>query len=121
VSIRSHPNRFFLIAFAILALLAMGLWRLMLPGSRLFAWGFGANVAAYVLWCWDKYQARSDGWRVPERTLHVMAILGASPASLAAMSILRHKTQKRFFSIFYSLLLVVHGAIVLLVLFPPGS
>jgi uncharacterized membrane protein YsdA (DUF1294 family) len=37
------------------------------------------------------------------------------------MSILRHKTQKRFFSIFYSLLLVVHGAIVLLVLFPPGS
>jgi len=120
VSIKSHPNRFFLIAFVLLALVGMFVWRVFLPGSRLFAWAFGANVSAFVIWFVDKHQARKGGWRVPERTLHVMAILGASPASLAAMSILRHKTQKRFFTILYSVLLVVHIAVFLLILFPPS-
>lgn len=120
MQIKSHPNRFFLIVFVLLALVGMFVWRLMLPGSRLFAWAFGANVSAFLVWFFDKHQARTDGWRVPERTLHVMAILGASPASLAAMNILRHKTQKRFFTGFYSVLLVVHIALLLLVLFPPS-
>jgi uncharacterized membrane protein YsdA (DUF1294 family) len=120
VSIKSHPNRYFLIAFVLLALVGMFVWRLMLPGSRLFAWAFGANLAAFAIWFFDKHQARKDGWRVPERTLHIMAFLGAAPASLAAMSILRHKTQKRFFTTLYSTLLVVHIALFLLILFPPS-
>ncbi len=120
VQIKSHPNRFFLIAFVLLALIGMFVWRLMLPGPRLFAWAFGANVSAFAIWFFDKHQSRTDGWRVPERTLHTMAVLGASPASLCAMSILRHKTQKRFFTGLYSGLLVVHIALLLLIFFPPS-
>ncbi|MCA9003160.1 MAG: DUF1294 domain-containing protein [Planctomycetes bacterium] len=119
MTVKSHPNRAFLIAFAVLALGSMFLWRMLFGGSPLFAWVFGANVSAYIIWWFDKYQAGKGGWRVPERTLHTMAIVGASPASLAAMSILRHKTQKRFFSVFYSVLLVLHIAGLLLIWFPP--
>ncbi|MBL4769649.1 MAG: DUF1294 domain-containing protein [Planctomycetes bacterium] len=120
MSIKSNPTRFFLIAFVLLAVAGMLLWRLLLPGPRLLAWAFGANLSAFLIWFFDKHQARNDGWRVPERTLHIMAILGASPASLAAMSILRHKTQKRFFTTFYSILLVVQIATLLYILFPPS-
>ncbi|MEZ5973508.1 MAG: DUF1294 domain-containing protein [Planctomycetota bacterium] len=120
MDIKAHPIRFFLVVFVFLALPVMFLWRFLLPGSRLFAWAIGANVAAFVLWAYDKHQARKDGWRVPEKVLHTMAVLGASPASLAAMSILRHKTQKRFFTTFYTILLVLQIAIGLLIVFPPN-
>ncbi|HPF15083.1 MAG: DUF1294 domain-containing protein [Planctomycetes bacterium] len=117
---KSQPTRTFLIVFVCLALPVMLLWRFLLPGSRLFAWLVGANASAFAIWALDKHQARKGGWRVPERALHTMAVLGAAPASLAAMSILRHKTQKRFFTTFYSILLVLQLAIGLFLLFPPA-
>ncbi len=120
VQVKSHPVRFFLIAFVLLALPVVFVWRVFLPGSLLFAWAVGANVSAFAIWAYDKHQAAKGGWRVPEKSLHTMAVLGASPASLAAMSLLRHKTQKSFFVTFYSILLVLHIAVLLWILFPPG-
>ena len=119
MQVKSHPNRVFLVAFFLLALPVMFLWRVFLPGSRLFAWAIGANAAAFAVWAYDKHQAQKGGWRVPERVLHIMAFLGASPASLLAMSFLRHKTTKRSFVTLYSVLLVLHIAIGLWILFPP--
>ena len=121
LDIKAQPNRFFLVIFVVLALPVMFLWRIFLPGSRFFAWLIGANVAAFLIWTYDKRQAQRDGWRVPENVLHTMAVLGASPGSLLAMSMLRHKTQKRFFTTFYTILLVLHLAVLLLVMFPPGE
>ena len=121
VDLKAHPTRFFLVAFVLLAVPVMFLWRIFLPGSRLFAWLVAANVSAFLIWAYDKRQSQREGWRVPENALHTMAVLGASPGSLAAMSILRHKTQKRFFTTFYTILMVLHLAVLLLVMFPPGE
>ncbi len=121
MDVKAQPSRFFLVIFVVIALPVMFLWRIFLPGSRLFAWLVAANVSAFCLWAYDKRQSQKDGWRVPENVLHTMAVLGASPGSLLAMSMLRHKTQKRFFTTFYTILLVLHLAVLLLVLFPPGD
>ncbi len=121
LDVKAQPSRFFLVVFVAIALPIMFLWRIFLPGSRLFAWLVAANLSAFLVWAYDKRQAQKDGWRVPENVLHTMAVLGASPGSLIAMSTLRHKTQKRFFTTFYTILLVLHLAILLLVLFPPGN
>jgi uncharacterized membrane protein YsdA (DUF1294 family) len=97
MSSKSHPTRFFLLIFVVLgaggalALHYLAGWPLL--WSALLA----INLAAYVLWAWDKRQAIRGGWRVPEAGLHVMAALGATPASFAAMLTLRHKIRKPLF------------------------
>ena len=46
---------------------------------------------------WDKHCARNGMWRVPERTLLGMALIGGTIGAVAAQHGLRHKTRKEPF------------------------
>ena len=50
------------------------------------------NIAAVVVYGWDKLCAIRKRWRVPEMTLLVVALLGGSIGAIAAMQVFRHKT-----------------------------
>ncbi|KAI9006375.1 hypothetical protein DFJ74DRAFT_690606 [Hyaloraphidium curvatum] len=52
------------------------------------------NVGAFGLFWYDKQQALTKGWRVPERTLQLSALIGGWIGGMAAMEMFRHKTQK---------------------------
>lgn len=81
--------------------------------DRLWIWLVAVNVVVLPLWMFDKLQSkRSKAFRVPERTLHLVAAAGGVPMSLAAMQLLRHKTQHKGFRWLYSALLVAWGAVV---------
>ncbi len=41
----------------------------------------------------DKQKARKNAWRIPERTLLLIAFLGGGPGSLIGMYTFRHKTK----------------------------
>ncbi len=41
----------------------------------------------------DKQKARTKAWRIPERTLLLIAFLGGGPGSLIGMYTFRHKTK----------------------------
>lgn len=56
------------------------------------------TAAAYTL---DKSAARRGRRRVPERTLHLLALLGGWPGALLAQQGLRHKTVKATFRIVF--------------------
>lgn len=43
----------------------------------------------------------TGSWRVPENTLHLLALLGGWPGALYAQQTLRHKTQKTSFRIVF--------------------
>ena len=45
----------------------------------------------------DKRKAQLGKWRIPERTLFLIAILGGSPGSIAGMLFFRHKTRHASF------------------------
>jgi len=103
MSIKSHPTRFFLLLFILLAAaIGVGLW-VGLAWKPLWAGLVGVNAVAPLLWIWDKNQARRGGWRVPEACLHVMAALGATPASFVSMLVLRHKIRKPVFWTLYTI------------------
>lgn len=55
------------------------------------------NVIGFLSMGIDKYRARTYQWRVPEKTLFLIAILGGSIGSLGGMYLFRHKTNHRSF------------------------
>lgn len=60
------------------------------------------SVASYVLYAFDKNQAQKNAWRVPEATLHGLAVLGGWPGAVLAQLRLRHKTQKGTFRLVFA-------------------
>jgi uncharacterized membrane protein YsdA (DUF1294 family) len=65
--------------------------------------------AAYGL---DKQLAVNGGRRVPESTLHLLALLGGWPGAILGQRHFRHKTKKLSFLIEFWLVVVVHVAFV---------
>ena len=64
------------------------------------------NLAAWGLMGADKYRARKHAWRIPERTLFAVALLGGSLGAILGMYLWRHKTKHWYFVIGMPLILV---------------
>ena len=67
-----------------------------------------ANLVAFVLFAFDKAQARSGSHRVPELTLLIMCLLGGLPGGVLGMYIFRHKTEKTYFKATLVLIAIVN-------------
>lgn len=63
----------------------------------LLLWVPALSLCSFALMGWDKRQAKRDGWRVPERTLFLSALLGGSPGAVLGMFFFRHKTRHWYF------------------------
>ncbi len=51
------------------------------------------SLVSMITTAWDKHCAKRDMWRVPEKTLIIMSILGGSVAMYVTMKTIRHKTK----------------------------
>ncbi|MBR7178475.1 MAG: DUF1294 domain-containing protein [Oscillospiraceae bacterium] len=65
------------------------------------------NALALVLMLADKFKARKNLWRIPERTLMLSAALGGSVGALIGMYLFRHKTKHPKFTVGIPAILVV--------------
>jgi uncharacterized membrane protein YsdA (DUF1294 family) len=71
------------------------------------------NLTAFVAFWWDKRLAEAGAWRISERTLLGLALLGGSVGAVSAQQIFRHKTRKEpFRTLLYliALLQIIAGA-----------
>ena len=66
------------------------------------------SLVAFVAYGFDKRRAQKDGRRVPEKTLHLMALFGGWPGALIGQKVFRHKTQKIGFRIVFWLCVALH-------------
>ena len=57
------------------------------------------NILTFVVFGVDKYKAIKKQYRVPEKTLFLLAVMGGSAGALAGMFAFRHKTRKWYFRI----------------------
>lgn len=57
------------------------------------------NGIAFVLFGIDKLKARKGSWRIPERSLLVVALLGGSIGAWLGIKVWHHKTLHKKFSI----------------------
>ncbi len=60
-----------------------------------------SSLVSFVLYGFDKQRARTDGQRVPEKRLHVLALLGGWPGATLGQQFFRHKTVKTRFRIVF--------------------
>lgn len=51
------------------------------------------NVITFLLYGFDKWKAKRNKWRVPEKTLLMLAAIGGSIGAFAGMQVFRHKTK----------------------------
>ena len=75
------------------------------------AWFVSVNVATFLLFGADKLAAIWQLARVREVTLHLFALIGGSPAALAAQYLFHHKVSKRKFVWIYWLIVALQIAL----------
>ncbi|MCI6874693.1 MAG: DUF1294 domain-containing protein [Parabacteroides sp.] len=70
------------------------------------------NVLAFIIYGFDKYQARKAGRRIPEATLLIWAGIGGSIGAWMGMKIWHHKTLHKKFKYGIPILITMQVAFV---------
>lgn len=66
------------------------------------------NIAGLAVMAIDKQKAKRHAWRIPEKTLFLVSLIGGSVGTLAGMYIFHHKTKHWYFVVGMPLILVLH-------------
>jgi uncharacterized membrane protein YsdA (DUF1294 family) len=64
--------------------------------------GYGLmSAAAFVMYWLDKRRAGRGEWRISERTLHGIELLGGWPGAWLAQRVFRHKWRQRHYMVVF--------------------
>lgn len=66
------------------------------------------SILTFLLFGFDKNAARMNQWRIPEKVLLGLSILGGAVGGLLGMQVFRHKTHKNYFWIILIAAACVH-------------
>ena len=70
------------------------------------------GVIAFCAYGIDKYRAKHNLWRIPEKTLLLLALLGGALGAYIGMKVFHHKTKHIKFTIIIPLLALIQLAAV---------
>ena len=65
------------------------------------------NVAGFFAMGIDKLKAKTKAWRIPEKTLLTIAVLGGAIGVWLGMEVFRHKTKHKHFKYGVPLIFIV--------------
>lgn len=74
------------------------------------------NAAGFLIMLWDKHCAKHQLWRIPEKTLLLIALIGGSLGAYLAMQIIRHKTKHPAFYIGIPIILAAQSILLIFLL-----
>ena len=80
-------------------------------GTVLLVWLAAVNLVTFAVYGIDKAKAKRGAWRVPEKTLFLLPLLGGSLGALLGMKVFRHKTKHWCFVWGIQLILVAQIAL----------
>ncbi len=83
----------------------------MIPAGFLLPAILLLNLSSFLMFGYDKQQAKAGLWRISEKNLLLISIAGPFGA-YAGMQIFRHKTQKNLFTIAIPLLIILQLALI---------
>lgn len=65
------------------------------------------NLLTFLIMWWDKHEAKLGDWRVSERFLFLLVLLGGGIGGIAGMYTFRHKTKKWYFKYGFPAILII--------------
>lgn len=68
-----------------------------------------ASLVTFLVYAFDKSAAQNNRQRTPEKTLHLLALIGGWPGALAAQRMFRHKSKKAEFQDAFWLTVIVNS------------
>ena len=74
----------------------------------IFGYNIIINIVLYVTMVIDKKRAIKDGWRIPEKNMFVLAVLGGGLGGLVAMVFKRHKNRHMDFILVFTVTGILH-------------
>lgn len=83
--------------------------------SEIILWYLIAiNILAFIVFMIDKIKAKMDSWRISEKTLLTLAVIGGSVGALLGMIICRHKIRVSKFKFGIPAIIVIQTALIYL-------
>ena len=70
------------------------------------------NIVTFLIYGIDKLRAKRGAWRIPEKTLFLLPLLGGSVGAIAGMKVFHHKTKHWYFKYGLPLILLAQVALV---------
>ena len=77
--------------------------------SILFYYFWGVNLLLIILMGIDKRAARRKKWRIPERRLLTLGLIGGGFGGILGMLVFHHKTHRIYFTICYVVNIICWG------------
>ena len=71
------------------------------------------NLIGFFAMFLDKQKAKRNKWRIPEKTLFLLAIIGGSLGTTFGMHVFRHKTKHWYFKFGMPMILIVQIILIL--------
>lgn len=87
------------------------------PAGAPAVWLIAINLVTFAVYGADKRRARRGAWRVPEKTLFLLPLLGGSVGALLGMRVFHHKTKHWYFVWGIPLILLAQAALAVWLLY----
>ena len=75
------------------------------------------SLVSVITTAWDKFCAKRDMWRVPEKTLLILSALGGSVAMYITMKTIRHKTKHPKFMVGIPVIIFLQAAVIAVLIY----
>lgn len=76
----------------------------------IIGWYAAISLVTFGVFALDKWMAKGEGRRVPEKLLHILEAIGGWPGAFVAMRTVRHKSRKKSFLLIFWLIVSAHIA-----------
>jgi len=76
----------------------------------------GVNIISYLVVWYDKKQAKTGGWRVPEKRFLFLSFIGGATGIYLGMRKFRHKTKHALFIYGIPIMIIVNVTILYFIL-----
>lgn len=78
---------------------------------------FLINIIGFGMMALDKYKAEKNYWRISEKSIFIVTLLGGGIGTISGMYAFRHKTKKLKFTVGLPTILISEIAIIVYLLY----
>lgn len=71
------------------------------------------NLFTFLIMGYDKHEAKKGHWRISEKTLFTLVVIGGSIGGIIGMFVFRHKTKKWYFRFGFPIILIFQILVVI--------